>query len=108
MSHVVDVPHHSERVAEPSGLMTRVWWSALDRLARAVRHHVPLTGTATFAAANSVAVVFASAESSTDYNIHIEQAGGLLFWHADKATTGFTINASAVNSDTVGWSVVRR
>jgi hypothetical protein len=108
MSHIRRVPHPSEKVAEPNGLMTRVWWSALDSLVRAIIDHMPLTGTATFAADTTVAVTFADEEASTNYNVIIEPVDNRTYWVTNKTTSGFTINADASNSDTVGWTIVRR
>ena len=95
-------------MSDAAGIISRVWWQALDRIVRAVRFHLPVTGQATFAADTTVAVTFSVPEKTTDYNIHIEAVANRTYWITSKATTGFTVNASASNSDTVGWTVVRR
>lgn len=66
-----------------------------------------LTGSATFVAATSVAVSFPTAEANTSYGIFIEGVANRTYWVTSKATGGFTINASASNSDTVRWLLVR-
>lgn len=84
-------------------VMSREWYSRL----LAIVDRVPVTGTATFAAATTVAVTFASPELSTDYMIVVEPAANRTYWPSSKTVTGFTLNASASNSDTVNWALLR-
>jgi hypothetical protein len=98
------IPHPSVPIVEADGGCNREWRNFFSELSR----RVPVTGTATFAAATTVAVTFAPAEMSTEYNVFIEGAAARDYWPSGKAVTGFTINASAVNSDTVNWTMFRK
>ena len=104
---VAALPHPTSKVVEEVRgilVMTREWYSRLLNNA----DRIPVTGTATFAAATTVAVVFETPEISTDYNISLDAAANLTHWVTSKATTGFTINASSSNSNTIGWTMTRR
>jgi hypothetical protein len=105
---IPSLPHPSSMVVDDTARMTREWYGKLDELIRALQQRVPLTGTAIFAAGTSIAVTFATAEVNTSYNVLIDAPANLTFWVTSKATTGFTINASASNSETVGWALTRR
>lgn len=90
------------------GKLSRVLWRFLSELIAALRNRVPITGTATFAAATTVAVSFTTAEPSAAYHVNIDGGENKTFWVTSKTTTGFTINASASTSATVGWELIRR
>lgn len=101
------IPHPSTPVAEQAPF-TREWFDSLDKLYRALQQRIALTGTATFSAATTKAVTFTTPEVDTSYNVTIDSPANLTHWVTAKATTGFTINASASNSNTVGWTLTRR
>jgi hypothetical protein len=65
------------------------------------------TGTATFAAATSVAVIFAAAEPDTNYSVFFENRANQVLWISAKTTAGFTINSSVSNSTVVKWLLIR-
>ena len=66
-----------------------------------------LAGGATFSASTTVAVTFPVAEPDANYLIFIDTPANVTHWVTSKSTTGFTINASASNSNTVGWLLIR-
>jgi hypothetical protein len=66
-----------------------------------------LRGSATFAAGTTVAVTFGTPEPDASYFIAISANANKTFWVTAKTTTGFTLNASAVSSDTVDWVLIR-
>lgn len=65
-----------------------------------------LTGTATFAAATTVAVTGLT-QPDTSYFIDIEPNGNFTFWPTSKTVNGFTINCSASQSGIVAWRLTR-
>lgn len=67
------------------------------------------SGTATFSAATTVAVVLSPAEPDTNYKIVLTPAADPVgrLWFASKATGGFTITNSSSTSIAVDWAVVR-
>lgn len=67
----------------------------------------PEDGTATFAAATTVAVTLATTQPDTNYRVSLGSQANKTFWVSGKTTTGFTLNASASSSDTVEWSLTR-
>lgn len=68
-----------------------------------------MKGTATFAAATTVAVAFPTTQYDAVYRVMLtpqaDPVGRL--WVSSKATTGFTINNSSSTSIAVDWQVVR-
>lgn len=66
-----------------------------------------LAGVATFSSGTTVSVTFPVAETNSSYLIFIDSPANITHWVTSKSTTGFTINASASNSNTVGWLLVR-
>jgi len=66
-----------------------------------------LRGTATFAAATTKAVAFGTAEPDASYYVALSGNAAGYCWVTSKATTGFTINCSASNSNTVDWILIR-
>lgn len=66
-----------------------------------------LAGGATFSASTTVAVTLPIAEPDANYLIFIDSPANVTHWVTSKSTTGFTINASASNSNTVGWLLIR-
>jgi hypothetical protein len=66
-----------------------------------------LAGTATFSAATTVAVTLPVAEPDANYLIFISSPANRTHWITSQTASGFTINASASNSDTVGWLLIR-
>lgn len=66
-----------------------------------------LSGTATFVAATTVAVTFASAATPPNTNYKVALGGNVagFCWVTAKTLTGFTINCSVSNSNTTDWSV---
>lgn len=65
------------------------------------------SGTATFVAATTVAVTLTKNQPNTDYRISLGPQSNNTFWITSKTVSGFTINASASNSSSIDWSVVR-
>ena len=66
-----------------------------------------LAGTATFAAATSVAVTLPIAETDANYLIFFDNPANQTLWITSKTAAGFTINSSVSNSTTVGWLLIR-
>lgn len=66
-----------------------------------------LAGVATFSASTTAAVTLPIAEPNANYLIFIDSPANVTHWVTSKSTTGFTINASASNSNTVGWLLIR-
>jgi hypothetical protein len=66
-----------------------------------------LRGTVTFAAASTVAVVFANAEPDANYFIALSGNAAGYCWPSGYTTAGFTINCSAANSNVTDWIMVR-
>lgn len=64
-------------------------------------------GTATFPSGTSVIVTFATAEADTAYRVAISANANKTFWVTAKSTSGFTLNASSVSTDTIDWILVR-
>lgn len=100
-------PHPLTPVVGASGEFERVWFGFLSESADALRHRMPITGTATFAAGTTVDVTFDTAEPNANYRVLIEPTENKTFWVSNKATTGFRLNASASSSATLGWVLVR-
>jgi len=68
------------------------------------------TGTASLVGEATKAVTFPVAHPDTSYTVSLELEGdpsGNVPWISAKATTGFTINFGAVQTQTVTWSVYR-
>ena len=87
---------------EPVG--TPAW----RRFFRALARRSPHSGTASFAAATSVAVALNPALSDDRYNVFLETPENRTFWITSKTKAGFTLNASTATSITIGYSIVRR
>jgi hypothetical protein len=100
-------PSHDAAIIGASGLVTREWYSWFVDTYNALLNRLPITGTATFSAATTVAVTFATPEPSADYRVYLSGDANRTYWASSEATTGFTINASASNSDSVGWAIIR-
>ncbi len=66
-----------------------------------------LRGSCTFAASTTCTVTFGVAEADANYFITLGPNANKTFWWSAKATTGFTINASASSSDIVDWHLIR-
>jgi hypothetical protein len=66
-----------------------------------------LRGTATFVAATTVAVVFGTAEADAAYFIALGGNAAGYVWPSAKATSGFTINCAASNSNPTDWILIR-
>lgn len=66
-----------------------------------------LRGTANFAAATTVAVAFAVNEPDSAYTVALGGNLAGFCWVTSKATTGFTINCSASNSNPTDWHLIR-
>jgi hypothetical protein len=66
-----------------------------------------LAGTATFAAATTVAVTLPIAETNANYLIFFDNPANQTLWVTSKTASGFTINSSVSNSTTVGWLLIR-
>lgn len=67
-----------------------------------------VSGTETFSAGTTVAVTLATPLPDTDYNVLLSTPENKTFWVTSPTTTGFTLNASASTSATVGYTIVRR
>lgn len=66
-----------------------------------------LRGTASFVAATTIAVVFGTPEADAAYFIALGGNAAGYVWPTAKATTGFTINCSASNSNSTDWILIR-
>lgn len=66
-----------------------------------------LAGQASLNAATTVAVTFPVAEVNTSYVVFLEHTANRTLWVTNKTTAGFTINASASVTATVGWMIIR-
>lgn len=66
-----------------------------------------LAGQASLTAATTVAVTFPVAEVNTSYVVFLEHTANRTLWVTNKTTAGFTINASAAVTATVGWMIIR-
>ena len=97
------LPNPSAPIADATGKPTREWLGVFNEIFR----RLPILGTATFAAGTSVDVTLPTAQPDTNYRVMIEPVANRTYWFTAKTTTGFTINASASNSDVVGWAVMR-
>lgn len=97
------VPHPDVPVVRSDARAERQWRDMFS----AMSSRTPVIGSATFAAATSVAVTLATPEMNTDYMVLVEPVANRTYWISAKATTGFTINASGSNSDTVAWALFR-
>lgn len=101
------VPNPDAEIAEAGGHPTRDWLRFFYELIAALTNRVPVTGSATFAAATSVAVTFTTAEAAATYDIFVAAADDNYHWASSKATTGFTLNAKNSTSVTVRWQLIR-
>lgn len=97
------LPHPSAQLVDQDGRIAREWLPALNEIFR----RLPTVGTATFVADTSVAVTLPVAQPDTNYTVTINGVDNRTYWVTAKSTTGFTLNASASNSDVVGWAVMR-
>jgi hypothetical protein len=82
------LPHPTVALVGPDGRMAREWLAMFAELVR----RVPVTGTATFAAATSVAVTLSAPEADASYRVLIEGAAARFYWPSGKTTTGFTLS----------------
>jgi len=64
-------------------------------------------GSCTFAAGVSCAVTLPVTEADASYLVMVSCSDSRIFWADTKATTGFTINASASTSGVCDWRLVR-
>lgn len=65
----------------------------------------PINGTATFASATSVAIVFPTPLSNTNYRVHLSASDFIPVRVTSKLTTGFTIETGVTFTGTVGYDV---
>lgn len=100
-------PNHDAAIAGPGGLPTREWYAHFSDLYTALLNRIPITGSATFVAGTTVAVTFATPEPDANYRIYVSPDANRTYWATSETTSGFTLNASASNSDTVGWLLMR-
>ena len=66
-----------------------------------------LAGTVAFSGGTTAAVSFSIAQPSSNYIVSIEVPDNKTYWITGKSAAGFTVNASAATSATVGWRVTR-
>lgn len=66
-----------------------------------------LRGTATFSAGTTAAVSFGTAEPDSSYYVALSGNAAGYCWVTSKSTSGFTINCSASNSNSVDWILIR-
>jgi hypothetical protein len=100
-------PTANERVLDSSGKLTIEFYRFFNQLVNVLRVRLSITGTATFAAGTTIAVVLDNELPNTDYRVAVEATENNTFWITSKATTGFTINAASSSSATVGWVLTR-
>ena len=91
------------QVSAPNG----AWYIGVQSISQTATEAKNLRGTATFAAATSIAVTFGTAEPDASYFIALSGNAAGYCWVTAKGTGGFTINCSASNSNTVDWHLIR-
>ena len=104
---IPQVPDPSAAVSEQQGRPSRVWYSFFRSLRAVVEQRLPEAGTVTFTAGTVKSVSFATSQPDANYGVMFEPANGVSFWATAKTAAGFTANASAVNSLTVRWYLIR-
>lgn len=98
------LPHPSVALVGANGLVTREWRGFFAEVER----RIPITGSATFAADTTVSVTLAAPEADATYQVLLERPTVARSYSVgSKTTTGFVITASASNSDTINWTLVR-
>lgn len=100
-------PAPAAAIAEQDGRPTQIWVAFFNELYNALVNRIGVTGSVTFAAATTAAVTFATPETDANYSVYFEENANRNYWASSKTTTGFTANASASNSDTVKYMLVR-
>lgn len=68
---------------------------------------LPRSGQATFAGA-SVAVQLDPKMPDDQYDVFLSPVENRVLWITSRTADGFTINASAASTDTIGYIIVRR
>ena len=62
-------------------------------------------GSVTFAASATATVTFTTVQPNALYHIALGGNAAGYCWYTNKATTGFTVNCSAANSNTTDWTI---
>lgn len=101
------VPNPDVDVVDARRKATNDFYRFLMNLITALLNRVPVTGSVTFAAATTATVTFATPEANDDYDIWAASPSSKTYWATSKATTGFTLNASASSSETVRYLLIR-
>ena len=97
-------PHPTVPMVDAEGRIKVDWRAFFEEVSR----RIPVFGTATFAAATTVAVTLAAAEPDAGYHIAlVDLPENNTFWVTSQTTLGFTINAASVSSATIGWALLR-
>lgn len=108
MLNIPEAPLSADEVLVPgTNRFSRRVWRFLVDLVAALKNRVPITGTATFAAATTATVTFATAEPDANYQVYFSAPDNKTYWASSKTTAGFQANASGSNSNTVGWQLIR-
>lgn len=100
-------PAPAAAIADKDGRPTQTYVGWFNELYNALYNRIGVTGTVTFAAATTATVTFATPEADANYRVYFEENANRNYWASSKTTTGFTANASASNSDTVSYMLVR-
>lgn len=87
---------------EPMG--TLAW----RRFFRAVLSRSPVSGSAVFDAATTVAVTLNPGLPDEQYNVLLDIPQDTRFWVTNKSASGFTLNADTSISATLGYTIARR
>lgn len=87
--------------------LAREWRKFFSDLTSFLGKKLPLRGAATFAAGTTAAVVFDTPEPSANYQIYASPPDSKTYWATSKTVNGFTLNASANVTGTVGWQLLR-
>jgi len=85
--------------------VTTIAWR---RFFRALLARAPVSGTATFVAETSVSVSLNPPLPDDQYNVLLDAPEDNRFWVTAKSGSGFTLNAGATTSATLGYTTVRR
>lgn len=103
-----DVPNPNVAiVGEKTTRPTIDYFRFFTRLVNALANRLPITGSATFAAATTATVTFSTPEKDANYDVWFSPPDSKTYWASSKTANGFTANASSSVSATVRWQLIR-
>lgn len=94
-------------VAEKSTRPSLDYFRFFSTLLQVLLNRLPVTGTASFAAATTATVTFGTPEANANYDVWFAAPDGKTYWASSKSTTGFTANASASVTADVRYQIIR-